>query len=73
MRPKTAESIDMPFGLFGNIAVTLQLRHQANAFEPFICCGDAAFLSNYFDHLLLGRIAVGLLRTYRCGLLLPTE
>jgi len=27
-------------------------RHLANAIEPSVCGGDAAFLSNYFDHLL---------------------
>jgi len=26
-------------------------RHLANTIEPFICYGDAAFLSNYTDHL----------------------
>jgi len=25
----------------------------ANTIELFMCSGDAAFLSNYFDHLLL--------------------
>jgi len=25
-------------------------RHQANAIEPSMCGGDAALLSNYFDH-----------------------
>ena len=28
-------------------------RHQANAIEQSMCGGDAALLSNYFDHLLL--------------------
>jgi len=27
-------------------------RYLANTIEPSICAGDAAFLSNYFDHLL---------------------
>ena len=28
-------------------------RHNlANTSEPFMCGGDATFLSNYFDHLL---------------------
>ena len=27
-------------------------RNLANTIESSICCGDAAFLSNYFDHLL---------------------
>ena len=28
-------------------------RHLANTIEPFMWCGNAAFLSNYFDHLFL--------------------
>jgi len=28
-----------------------QWRNLANTIEPSICGGDAAFLSNYFDHL----------------------
>ena len=28
-------------------------RNVANTTEPSICGGDAAFLSNYFDHLLI--------------------
>jgi len=28
-----------------------QWRHLANTIEPSMCSGDAAFLSNYFDHL----------------------
>jgi len=26
-------------------------RHLANTIEPFMCGGNATFLSNYFDHL----------------------
>jgi len=37
-------------------------RNLANRSEPSVRGCDAAFLSNYFDHLLLGRIAV--LRTH---------
>ena len=34
-------------------------RHLANTIELCMCVGDAAFLSNYFDHsLLLSRIAL---------------
>jgi len=34
-------------------------HNVANTIEPSVCGGDAAFLSNYFDHLLLlGRTAV---------------
>jgi len=32
----------------------------ANATEPFICGGNAAFLSNYFDHLLLLLLTIGI-------------
>jgi len=32
-------------------------RHLANTIESSMCCGDAAFLSNYFDLLLLLLIA----------------
>jgi len=28
-------------------------RHLENTIEPSVCGGDTAFLSNYFDHLLL--------------------
>jgi len=28
-------------------------RNLANTTEPSVCCGDAAFLSNYFDHLFV--------------------
>jgi len=28
-------------------------RHLTNAIEPPVCDGDAVFLSNYCDHLLL--------------------
>jgi len=27
-------------------------RNLSNTIEPFVCCGDAAFLSFYLDHLL---------------------
>jgi len=36
-------------------------RHLANTTEPSICGGDAAFLSNYFDHLLLLRVSIAYL------------
>jgi len=29
---------------------------MTNMIEPFMCCGDAAFFSNYFDHLLITRL-----------------
>ena len=28
-------------------------RKMKNMIEPFVCGGDAAFFSNYFDHLLI--------------------
>jgi len=28
-------------------------RNVTNTIEPFVCCGGAAFLSNYVDRLLL--------------------
>jgi len=28
-------------------------RYLANTTEPSMCIGDAAFLSNYFDHLFI--------------------
>jgi len=28
-------------------------RHLANTIEPSMCGGEAAFLSNYFDHLIV--------------------
>jgi len=33
-------------------------RNLANSIEPSTCGGDAAFLSNYSDHLLLIAMAV---------------
>jgi len=36
-------------------------RHLANTFELSMCGGDAAFLSNYFDHLILFDIVVVIL------------
>jgi len=60
---KTAEPIEMPFGLWKlrwdrgtkEACVTLECtnwRNLANTAAPSTCGGDAAFLSNYFDHLL---------------------
>jgi len=57
---KTAEPIDMPFGTWTRVGprkhaldVGTHWRHLANTIEPFMCGGDVAFLSNYFDHLLM--------------------
>jgi len=62
---QTAGPIEMPFGLWtwvgprNRIRWDAQWHHLKNATEPFVCGGDAASLSNYFDHLLLlGRITV---------------
>ena len=33
---------------------------MANTTEPSVCDGDAAFLSNYFDHPRAGKVTVGL-------------
>jgi len=57
---KTAEPIEMPFGVHGTqVGQSTHVldegghcRHLANTTEPFMYGGDAAFLSNYFDHLL---------------------
>jgi len=57
---KTAESIEMPFGMWTRVGSRKHLldwgahwRHLANMIEPSVCGDDAAFLLNYFDHLLL--------------------
>jgi len=56
---KMAEPIVMLFGLCTLLGPRKHLlegahwRNLANAIEPFMCGGDAAFLPNYFDHLLL--------------------
>jgi len=47
---KMAEPIEMPFGLWIRLS---QRKHVlANTTELSMCGGDAALLSNYFDHLL---------------------
>ena len=51
---KMAEPIEMPFGLWTRIGPKKHLLHWhnlANTIESSMCGGDAAFLSNYFDHL----------------------
>ena len=57
---KTAEPIEVPSGLWTRVGKrkhmwigSAQWRHLANTTEPSTCGGDAAFLSNYFDHWLL--------------------
>jgi len=56
-----AELTEMPFGLWSRngprmhyrIILGAHWRHLANTTEPLIYGTDAAFLSNYFVHLLL--------------------
>jgi len=57
---KMAERIEMPFALWTRVGPRKHVyrwgadwRNLANTIKPFMCSGDAAFLSNYFDHLLL--------------------
>ena len=57
---KTAEPIEMQFGLWTRIDPRKHVLdggahwdHLTNTTEPSVCGGDAAFLSNYFDHMLL--------------------
>jgi len=57
---KTAEPIGMPFEMWTRVNPkkhaldgSIHLRHVAKTIEAPICGGDAAFLSNYFDNLLL--------------------
>jgi len=54
-----AEPIKMPFGIWarvgprqhaGLLGGSADWRHPANTIEPSVCGGDAAFLSNDFDH-----------------------
>jgi len=55
----SAEATNMPFGLWTRVGPRkhalgggAHLRHLTNTIEPSVCGGNAAFLSNYFDHLL---------------------
>jgi len=57
---KMAEPIDMLFGLWTRVSPrkhafggvhSAHWRHLTNTSVPSMCGGDAAFLSNYFDHL----------------------
>ena len=55
---KTAEPIEMPFGLWTLVGPRKHVldgdahwRHLTNMIEPSMCDGDAAFLSDYFDHV----------------------
>jgi len=62
-RAKTAESIEMPFGMWTRLGPRMCAphlgprwgahgRHLAKTTEPSMCDGDTAFLSDYLDHLL---------------------
>jgi len=53
---QTAEPIEMPFGLstrVGSRKHVLDGRNLANTIKLSMCCGYAALLSNFYDHLLL--------------------
>jgi len=54
---KLAEPIDIPFGLWTRLGPRKHMLYGVHIDaiwrirEPSICGGDAAFLSNYVDHL----------------------
>jgi len=53
---KTAEPIEVSFGTGTRVGPgkhALDGVHTGATTEPSMCGGDAAFLSNYFDHLFL--------------------
>jgi len=57
---KTAEPIEMSFGIWTRmcprkhvLGCGVHWHHLANTTEPSMCGGDVAFLSSYFDHLLV--------------------
>ena len=57
---KTAEPIEMPFGVWTWVGPRKHVLDEgahwhnlANTIEPSMCGGAAAFLSNYFDHLVM--------------------
>ena len=56
---KTAEPIETPFGMWTRVGPRKHVLdgsadccHLVNTIELSMCGGDAAFLSNFFDHLL---------------------
>ena len=59
---KMAQSI-IPFGLWTRVGPrNAHWHHLANTIEPSACGGEAAFLSNYFDHLfplVVGWVGLG--------------
>ena len=54
---QTAEPIEMPFGIWTPVGPRKHVLDGVHIgatwrmIEPSMCGGDAAFLSNYFDHL----------------------
>jgi len=57
---KAPQPIKMSFGMWTRVGPRKHVldggaywRHLANTTGPSICGSDRAFLSNYFDHLLL--------------------
>jgi len=60
---KTAEPTEMPFWLRTSVGPRKHVldggahwRNLSNSIEPSMCCGDAAFSSNYFEHLFYKHI-----------------
>jgi len=56
---KTAEAVEMSFRMWTWVGPRKHVldggahwRHMVNTIEPSMCGISAAFLSNYFDHLL---------------------
>ena len=57
---KMAQPTEMPFGLWTQMGSKKHVLHRgshcrnlADTPEPSVCGGNVAFLSNYFDHLLI--------------------
>jgi len=67
---ETVEPITMPFGLWTWVCPRKHVldgsahwHYLANTIESTMCGGDAAFLSNYFDHLF----CICVLHMWCCG------
>jgi len=56
--------------VLGDLGDVVHTRHLANTIEPSPCGGDAAFLSDYFDYLLLV-LSVLALETKWCQYVCP--
>ena len=61
---KIAEPIEMPFGMWTRVGPRKNVfdggahyHNLSNTIQPSACGGDAAFLPNYFDLLLLMGVA----------------